>query len=121
MSDGSVQVSGSRVALRRLAELIKAKEEVKAGLPIPGSDSPLGTWLGFVSIEPDDNFLLITTRGDSVVVAGDQRSRDLLAQNIEAFAGELYDPTGHMHIEYFPEHSYIRRGSAPLVIEPGAE
>lgn len=119
MPSRTVLVEGSRAALRQLAGLIRPKSAVTAALDSPPSDSPHGTWLALVSIEPDDNFLLVTTRGGSVVFAGDQRSRDLLAQNIEAFAGELYDPTGHMHIEYFPEHSYIRRGSAPLVIAPG--
>jgi hypothetical protein len=51
---------------------------------------------------------------------GSQPARELLAENIEAFAGGQYEPDGHIHIEYFSEHPYLRMGSAPVIVSPAS-
>jgi hypothetical protein len=120
-ADGTIETIGSKGTLRELAKMLRAQGPLSANLARSLVDAADVVRLRSLSIEPDEDSLLIATRGDAMVFTGDQRSRDLLAQNIEAFARDPYDPHHHMHIEYFPGHSYIRRGSAPLIVTAQSE
>ena len=117
--EGTVQLAGSRAALRQLATLVRAEKPVTADLSVSPDQSSSVGWLGSLLIEPnDDDSLLVRTEGNAVIFAGNQGSRDLLAQNIEAVADDPHDPLNHLHIEYFPGHFYIRKGSTPLIVKP---
>ncbi|WP_435832985.1 Imm32 family immunity protein [Nocardia vinacea] len=49
-----------------------------------------------------------------LLLAGDRESRALLAQDLRG-VGSMMDG-GHQHIEYYEDFGYLRKGSAPLVL-----
>ncbi|WIX76801.1 hypothetical protein QRX50_36010 [Amycolatopsis carbonis] len=49
-----------------------------------------------------------------LVISGDVDSRAILAENAHAMA--TAEDGGHLHVDYFPGHSYLVEGSLPLVI-----
>jgi hypothetical protein len=63
--------------------------------------------------------LAITREENRVVVAGHPDAVGILAWNIR----QLGDPDspfgGHIHIEFYPDHPYLRSDSLPAVFELG--
>jgi hypothetical protein len=59
----------------------------------------------------------ISREDDQLIVAGHPEAIAILAQNVSALASDPSARGDHMHIEYFPEHFYLRPGGLPLVVE----
>ncbi|MFD8690205.1 hypothetical protein [Streptomyces sp. NPDC059651] len=49
-----------------------------------------------------------------LVIRGDPGGREVLADNLRAMAAA--EDGGHLHVDYFPEHPYLREGSASIVV-----
>jgi hypothetical protein len=60
--------------------------------------------------------LIVIVEDRALVVAGDQSALQILAENLSAFAENPGEMGGHLHIEYFPDHFYLRPGSAALAV-----
>lgn len=59
--------------------------------------------------------MTVAWTNDQLVLAGEPKSLNVLGENMEWLAG---NPTegGHLHIDYFPDHYYLRAGSFPLTL-----
>lgn len=51
-----------------------------------------------------------------VAIVGDLAARALLAENISKLAAAQPGLGGHLHIDYFPDHPYVRSTSAPVIV-----
>src|SRR5207248_11344179 len=91
-SDGTVEFAGSREALTQLATFLRSQRSLTADLDVPVSGSPDTAWLNSASVRLDDDLLLVTSTGGTVMFVGSQPARELLAENIEAFAGGQDEP-----------------------------
>ena len=60
--------------------------------------------------------ILISKEGDELVLAGDPAARALLATNIGNLGSDPAALGGHIHVEHFPDHAYLRAGSLPMVV-----
>jgi hypothetical protein len=69
----------------------------------------------------------VRTTAGRVRITADTDTRTLAiagaAEHLEALADALADVAqssgrGHVHIEHFPDHPYLREESAPLVVSP---
>ncbi|MEV4127236.1 hypothetical protein [Nocardia sp. NPDC049707] len=49
-----------------------------------------------------------------LLLTGDRESLELLAEDLRS-VGSMADG-GHQHIEYYKDFGYLRKGSAPLVL-----
>ncbi|MFE3551905.1 hypothetical protein ACFXN2_24950 [Streptomyces kronopolitis] len=58
--------------------------------------------------------------GESLDVEGKLESLSILAENIEGFALEALQGH-HLHVDYFPGHDYVAKGSASLVVAIGSD
>ncbi len=56
----------------------------------------------------------LDTGRNVLVISGDQGSRRLLAENLHDLA--TVEDGYHLHIDYFPDHSYLAEGSMSLVV-----
>jgi hypothetical protein len=54
--------------------------------------------------------------GDDVIVVGDPESLAALGENVGRLVAEPEALGEHIHLEYFPGHTYIRPHSAPLLV-----
>ncbi|WP_328406885.1 Imm32 family immunity protein [Nocardia sp. NBC_00403] len=105
-SDGMVDVSGSAEEFEGLAAVVARGEgrfetEDLAAVEV-GSDA--GPRL-LVQVVAQRRVLLLV---------GDRESRALLAEDLRS-VGSMTDG-GHQHIEYYEDFGYLRKGSAPLVL-----
>jgi hypothetical protein len=82
-----------------------------------GEADPYKSWLGRVLVEPNSrDLLLVSIAGSDLIVAGNERSRSLLARNIEILAGSESHPS-HLHLEHYPGHAFLDPDSVPLIVE----
>jgi hypothetical protein len=54
--------------------------------------------------------------GDDVMIVGDPESLAALGENVARLVAEPEALGKHIHVEYFPGHTYIRPNSAPLLV-----
>ncbi|GLW19786.1 hypothetical protein Stsp01_65290 [Streptomyces sp. NBRC 13847] len=115
-STEELELSGSRSELLALSQTLRNGDgeslltEVSDPFPYSRSLSRIEVrqTSGKVSISPSRD-------GDSLSVEGRLDSLCLLAENIEGFAFDAAQGD-HLHVDYFPEHDYLARGSGSLVV-----
>lgn len=61
--------------------------------------------------------LEIVRNGEGVDIIGDPASRASLAENLTRLTAAPAMVGNHLHIEYYPDHPYIRATSAPVIVE----
>jgi hypothetical protein len=117
-ADGSVEVAGSRQALKALAALLRLAESTTVSVAIPQrSPDPYQSWLDSIVVQLEtEPQMIIAIRGNQLIFRGGQRALNVLADNVEHLAGSEDEDGAHTHIEYFPGHFYLREGSIPLVV-----
>lgn len=116
--DDTAEISGRRDSLVALARALRSATQMTITVAVPSyPPDPYERWLGSIVVRPRPTFLVeIGVDNGALVAAGGQDALALLADNIAAFANS-HGPLGqHQHIEYFPDHYYLREGSLPLVV-----
>jgi hypothetical protein len=111
--DHQVTLTGTPDGLADLARRLPRHDGVASLLTgVPGTRRLESIEVASVA-EPT---LLIRRSGARLYFSGHAQAISVLAANIESLAGNPAGLGGHLHIEYYPEHPYIRRGSIPLVV-----
>ncbi|MEV0030639.1 hypothetical protein [Nocardia sp. NPDC050793] len=105
-SDGMVDVSGSAEEFEGLAAVVARGDGTfeTEGLAAVEVRSDAGRRLLIQVVEQRRVLLLV----------GDRVSRALFAEDLRG-VGSMTDG-GHQHIEYYEDFGYLRKGSAPLVL-----
>lgn len=105
---------GSEEALAELARLLTAtSDRVVVRLLRMKPTPPLSVALAFIEIrtEPEPK-LAVRRDGDTMILAGERKALEILGANIERFARRELGI--YMHVDYFPDHFYLRPDSLPL-------
>ena len=115
-ADGTVSVSAAADKLVDLSLAIAGGSEAVIALRPVAADARAATAIR-VRPDPDSGAgILISRQGDELVLAGDPAALAVLAKNIGNLGGEPAAFGGHIHVEYFPDHAYLRAGSLPMVV-----
>ncbi|MBA2308510.1 MAG: hypothetical protein H0W01_04230 [Pseudonocardiales bacterium] len=110
---GEVELTASADELAGLASAVAEGDRfIGATLPLDG-DALAGIEVTKAS-GPGVQIELDTSQR-VLVISGDPIARAILADNLQAKA--TADDGGHLHIDYFPEHPYLREGSLSLVVD----
>lgn len=115
---GSVDLEGSQAGLETLASTLKRKQGARLRLSRPPhSPDPYAEWLSFLDIRVEDEAeMTMAVEDGDLVVAGDPSALEILADNLSSFAENPDTMGGHIHIEYFPDHFFLRPGAIPLTV-----
>ena len=109
---GEVDLSASAEELNRLTSAVGAGEALLSSTSAPGSDNLAGVEVRKGS-GPGVRIHLNALR-HVLVISGDRAARAALADNLRAMAAA--GDSGHLHIDYFPDHPYLVEGSLSLVV-----
>ncbi len=114
---GELELKGCREKFQLLAARIRSGDASSIPLTMVDDPRPYSRSLQRIEIRGGSGKVSISLLGDrvSLLVQGGAESREVLAENIEAFAR---DATGleHMHIEPYPDHYYLAEDSAAIVL-----
>ena len=116
-SDGTVSIAASPEVLKALARVLSPGAETVIKLP-PGTPTPpyeAAAHAIRVRVESEPG-VTISREADEVVVSGHPEALRILGRNIASQGGDPATVGSHLHIEWFPEHFYVRAGSIPLVV-----
>jgi hypothetical protein len=109
---------GTGEQIRAVGETLMTAEDLVVELSTAGVESPHGSAVARLRVASDANpGMVISRHGDEVTVLGERASRLTLAENLIHFGEDPIALGGHLHIEHFPGHFYLRDGSVPLVVE----
>ncbi len=115
--DGSISVSARPDALAALGTALANEVEAVVELTPPASTPPDCESATGVRVRWDaDPGVSVAREGSEVVIVGDATAVAQLARNIERLGNEPAMLGGHIHLEYFPDHAYLRSDSIPLVV-----
>ncbi len=62
----------------------------------------------------DADFVRIVRSGEAIIVTGRLDLLAILAENVESIASSA--PGEHLHIDYHPDHYYLREDTEPVVV-----
>jgi hypothetical protein len=115
--DCSVDVAGSPSVLAALANVLRTDDPAEIAVVVPpGSPEPYQEWLDTIMVRPRVmSHLLVDRWQHQLVFIGDRKSLDILADSLDFLVSTPRVPGRHMHIEYFPDHHYLQKGSIPVV------
>ena len=108
---GEVELTASAEALAGLASAVAEGDGfIAATLPLDG-DALAGI---DIRDAPGPGIRLeLADRRRVLVISGDHAARTILAGNLQAMAAA---DGGHLHIDHYPDHPYLREGSVSLVV-----
>ncbi|MFJ9448333.1 hypothetical protein ACIRRH_41955 [Kitasatospora sp. NPDC101235] len=109
---GEVDLTASAEELNRLAVAVAEGEGQFGSTPSPGRHDLAGVEVGKTS-GPGVRLHLDSLR-QILVISGDSAARAVFADNLRAMAAA--EDGGHLHVDYFPDHPYLVKGSLPLVV-----
>lgn len=108
---GEVELTASAEALAGLASAVaKGDGLIAATLPLDG-DALAG--IDIRNAPGPGVRLELADRRRVLVISGDPAARAILADNLQAMAAA---DGGHLHIDHYPDHPYLREGSVSLVV-----
>ena len=120
--NSSIDIEGSEESLRELSNAIQNLSSIKI-LPLanPRPQDPYPGHARSLRLGLSDDFVCITRAEDEIFICGAPDKLAILAQNILALADQKREqPNGrlrlHSHIEYHPDHFFLKAGSIPLVV-----
>jgi hypothetical protein len=112
---GTSAILGSRGQLAALADAIVSGDHVLELPPIPEGYEATSANAIHVIIDWEPG-MSVARDGDELHLVGSHDALRRLAANVRRFA-ETPNGENHIHIEWFPDHAYLRPGSEPTVIE----
>jgi hypothetical protein len=120
--ESSVELEGSTINLLELAGKIQQIDGVQLISLFHPVASP-GPYLGYADVlrlELSTGDVYVWRREAEGTISGSREKLEILAGNIESFANDESRDSGnikdHIHIEYYPNHFYLKKESIPLVI-----
>ncbi len=116
---GETELRGSSLGLLSLARLLTSDEPSSAKFRVPDKSSvyPYDAFLHSVSVTRNEQPVTITRENNTLVISGSLDHLSLLADNIIGLATQASDHTGHLHIDYYPDHFFLSPLSDSLVVE----
>jgi hypothetical protein len=115
--DGTISVSAAPEALAALGKALANEVESVVELTPPASTPPDCERATGVRVRRHAGpGVSVTREGSEVVIVGDAAAVAQLARNIERLGNEPATLGGHIHLEYFPDHAYLRPDSIPIVV-----
>jgi hypothetical protein len=117
-SDGSVELARSQAGLEAIASILRRSQGARIRLRQPAdSPGPHAEWISFLEVRVEDEakMTMAIERGE-LLLAGEPSSLEILAENLSYFAENPGGLGGHLHIEYHPDHFYLRPGTVPMVV-----
>jgi hypothetical protein len=115
-NDGTATVSGSPEAFALLSRYLASDEEILIELSLSEEVPPDVMRASAIRLRQDGHPGLTASReGRELVLTGDPSAMGILRKNIAQLGDDTEVPGGHIHIEHFPDHPYIRSGSLPLI------
>ena len=114
----TITIIGSRAGLDSLASRLRTAEAGPLDLDTePPAEPFVGAAASIQILVTEEPGVAAERRGDEVLVVGGREGLAILADNVHRLAADPAALGGHIHIEHFPGHAYVRTGSAPLVVE----
>jgi hypothetical protein len=114
----TITIIGTRAGLDSLASPLRAGH---GGAVEVATEPPAEPFSGAAAsiqiLATDEAGVAVERRGDDVCIVGDRAGLGILGDNLHRLAVDPESLGGHIHIEPFPGHPYLRPGSAPLVVE----
>ena len=112
-SDG-VNVTADQQAYRSLAKCLQGGH---GSVKLKDLRDENGTALKEIQVQTIDASNVFISIGDGNIlnIAGSRHNLDVLAQNFSVYAEE-YKPGEHLHLEYFPNHSFLDSSAIPLIL-----
>jgi hypothetical protein len=114
-SDSQISILGSPHDLSMLAQRLAAPGENAAPLPARDYETRRTTRVR-VDAVPQAG-ATISRVGDDLLFAGAEDDLAALGENIQTLADRPDGWGPHIHIEYYPDHPFLRPTSVPLVVE----
>jgi hypothetical protein len=119
----SVDIEGSADSLREFSQTLQglAGSEVHV---LPHPQAPPTPYLGYVKslkMERSEGNVCVSLIADEMVISGSPEKLMILAGNIRRLAEQQGRASSdnyneHLHIEYHPDHFYLKEESIPLVV-----
>lgn len=114
----TITIVGTSAGLKFLAsQLVRGEDAlvaVDAHLPADPYDGAAASIQIRLSRKPG---LAVERHGDQVVMLGDREGLAVFGSNVDRLAAEPEALGGHIHIDYFPGHTYLRPNSSPIVVQ----
>ena len=88
---------------------------------VAGPPTPYAVWLSRILVRRHESGkvgLSIDEAASALVLEGERRYLDILAENVEVFIDEKPRPGDHLHIEYHDDHFYLAPSRISLAIVP---
>ena len=116
-SDGTISISATPDELVALSRALSNDTDVVINLSpsVPASPYIAAADGICIRIESEPG-VAILQHVDKVVISGHPEALGILAGNIARLARDPATFGARIHIEYFPEHFYVRAGSVPLIV-----
>ncbi|MEV6393259.1 hypothetical protein AB0M39_00455 [Streptomyces sp. NPDC051907] len=113
---GEMELSGTRSDLVALARELRIGEG-EVLLERVSNPSPYSRSLSRIKYRQASGKIMISSSGDSesLEIQGGLELLSLLSENIEGFALQA-SQDDHFHVDYFPGHDYLAKGSGSLVV-----
>lgn len=96
------------------------------GIPRARSPQPYDGFLATLTIADPVGPVEIYRGGDALIIRGDLERRAVLPENVRWFADRTvaqgHRTIGdHLHIEWYPGHTFLARDALPLVLSSGVD
>lgn len=113
-----MNISGSPEALVGLSRVVASDPDAVVELAPVVDLGPYADAAAVMRIRADAHSgLAISKARDELLLSGSQDGLETLARNIGRLGRDPVAMGGHIHIEFFPGHPYLREGSLPIVVE----
>lgn len=116
-SGRQIDLNASAALLHELASVIRSGVRATVTADRPGLPAaPYSDWLSDVRVEPDSGpGAGVYIEDNGAVIRGAPEALDTLASSLE-FAASAGQAGGHLHIEHYDGHPYLRPDTVPLVV-----
>jgi len=117
--ENDFEIRGTIEALAALAELLVANKAGRLIIELIKPQQPAHPYFGFIEkvlIQNEPHKVVVSRRGDTLVITGDDESLSSFAKTIKWLATHTSNTNSHLHVDFYPEHPYLEPSSSPLVV-----
>lgn len=116
---GDLELAANIQNLHILSDALNSDREsqsLKLSVPELVPPSPYDGFLDSMLILHTDSFVNIQRNQSAISIIGEKKYLAVMADNIKFLATNACGSNSHIHIEYFPESSYLHSLSLSLII-----
>lgn len=117
-SKGGLEIEGAKEALFWLANAVSGPP-ARSDLRRDSTEEahPYSVFLNRLAVEESGTKLEIRRHEDCLRISGTKQHRQAFAEVLrDLAAGAIQGGSQHLHVEYYPDHSYLSESSDPVVV-----